>query len=290
MAIQWFPGHMNTARREVGKALANVDVIIELVDARMPEASRNPMITELRKSYRGAYLQVFNKADLADPAMTQRWIQAYQNQPGSDVMALSGNRTNQVIKIPERCLALAPHRNSRSKPLRMMILGIPNVGKSTLMNTLLKRPLAKVGNEPAVTRQQQRHNLNDRQVLIDAPGLLWPKITDPKVGLMLAVIHAVGPKAIIEEEVAEFLAEALLERYPGRLMERFGCEESEMDGVGVLEAIARKRGCRKKGTGGQLDIEQAATILLTEFRKGKLGRISLETPNDELRGESLAGS
>ncbi len=278
MSIQWFPGHMNSARREAAKAMETVDVIVEVLDARMPEASSNPMITELRQHRKRPCLKVLNKADLADPTVTQAWLNAYNLEAGVSAVALSCNKKGQATQVPSLCQPLAPHRNSTTKPLRMFIMGIPNVGKSTLMNVLLKRRLAKVGNEPAVTKMQQRHTLNDRMTLIDSPGLLWPKIEHPVVGLMLATIHAIGANAVVDEEIAEFLATILLTRYPTLLTARYEFGVEGLDGAGVLEAIARKRGCLRKGKGGELDREKAARILLTEYRNGILGRTSLETP------------
>jgi ribosome biogenesis GTPase A len=279
MSIQWFPGHMNVARREAAKTMESIDVIVEVLDARMPEASTNPIITELRLHRQRPCLKVLNKADLADPAVTQAWLTAYNREPNVSAVALSCNHAGQATKVPGLCQLLAPHRNSTTKPLRMLIMGVPNVGKSTLMNNLLKRRLAKVGNEPAVTKAQQRHTLNDRMTLIDSPGLLWPKIEDPLVGLMLAIIHAVTAKVVVDEEIAEFLGTILLARYPDLLAARYGFAVNGLDAAGVLEAIATKRGCLRKGKGGELDREKAAKILLTEFRNGTLGRISLETPD-----------
>lgn len=278
MGIQWYPGHMTVARREAAQAMESVDVIVEVVDARVPEASSNPVITDLRLQRQRPCLKVLNKADLADPSITQAWLNVYNQQANVHAVALSCLHPGQATMMLSLCQTLAPHRNSSMKPLRMFILGVPNVGKSTLMNCLLKRRLAKVGNEPAVTKVQQRHILNDRVTLIDSPGLLWPKIEDPVVGLMLAVIHSISAKVVVDEELAEFLADMLLRRYPALLASRYGYEGSEPDGAGVLEAIARKRGCLKKGRGGEFDREKAAKILLTEFRNGTLGRISLETP------------
>jgi ribosome biogenesis GTPase A len=270
---------MNTARREVAKTMEAIDVIVEVLDARMPEASSNPLITELRLHRQRPCLKVLNKADLADPAVTQDWLNVYNQDPDVNAVALSCNHAGQAAKVPGLCQPLAPHRNSSTKPLRMLIMGIPNVGKSTLMNTLLKRRLAKVGNEPAVTKEQQRHTLNDRMTLIDSPGLLWPKIKHPVVGLLLAAIHAIGANAVVDEEIGEFLATTLHARYPALLTARYGVEVDGLDGAGVLEAIATKRGCLRKGKGGELDREKAARILLTEYRNGTLGRTSLETPN-----------
>jgi len=276
MSIQWFPGHMNSARREISKAMAATDVVIELLDARIPASSANPMIRELRLEWGRPCLQILNKADLADPSVTQAWINFYRLQPGLKAVALSCNRPGEAAGVPNLCRPLAPHRGTPAKPLRMMILGIPNVGKSTLMNRLLKRPIAKVGNEPAVTRSLQRHPLNNRMILIDSPGLLWPKIEDPVAGLLLAAVHAVGPNAVSDEEVAGFLAALLAARYPALLAARYGFGPEGLDGPGVLEAIAKKRGCL--ATGGEPDREKAARVLLTEYRNGTLGRASLEAP------------
>ena len=278
MSIQWFPGHMNTARREAEKKMETIDVVIEVLDARMPEASSNPMITELRLHRQRPCLKVLNKADLADPVVTKAWLNFYNQQDGVNAVALSCNKPGQAAKVPNLCQPLAPHRNSSTKPLRMLIMGIPNVGKSTFMNMLINRRLARVGNEPAVTRMQQRHSLNDRMTLIDSPGLLWPKIEDPTVGFKLATIYAVTAKIIIDEEIAEFLANILLARYPELLGKRYGYVSDDGNSADLIEAIAMKRGCLSKGRGGGPDREKAAKILLHEYRNGILGRTSLETP------------
>ena len=278
MSIQWFPGHMNSARRKAAETMEFIDVVIEVLDARLPEASCNPLITELRLQRQRPCLKILNKADLADPAVTQAWLDFYNKQAGVKAVALSCKNASDAAKVPRLCQPLAPHRNSTHKPLRMMIMGIPNVGKSTLMNMLLKRRVAHVGDEPAVTKSQQSHSISDRMTLTDSPGLLWPKIEKPEDGLKLATIHAIGRNAVIEEEVAEFLAATLLSRYPGLLAARYDIVEEGLDGMDVIEAIAKKRGCLLKGRGGEPDLEKAAMILLTEYRSGKLGRISLETP------------
>jgi ribosome biogenesis GTPase A len=269
---------MASARKKAAETMEFIDVIIEVLDARLPEASCNPLIRELRLHRQRPCLKILNKADLADPVVTQAWLNFYNKQAGVKAVALSCKNAGDAARVPNLCQPLAPHRDSTFKPLRMMIMGIPNVGKSTLMNMLLKRRVANVGDEPAVTKSQQCHNINDHMTLTDSPGLLWPKIERPEDGLKLATIHAIGRNAVIEEEVAEFLATTLLSRYPGLLAARYGVAEEELDGVGVIEAIAKKRGCLLKGRGGEPDLEKAAMILLTEYRSGKLGRISLETP------------
>ncbi len=193
-------------------------------------------------------------------------------------MALSCNRTGDASKGPQLCQLLAPHRNSSVKPLRMLIMGVPNVGKSTMMNTLLKRRIARVGDEPAVTKVQQRHKLNDHMAITDSPGLLWGTIKDPNVGLLLATINAVGHTVVDDEAVAEFLAAILLARYPARLTARYGFAVEGLTHTDVIDAIAKKRGCLLTRSGGGLDRDKAARILLLDYRNGALGRTSLEEP------------
>ena len=288
MAIQWFPGHMNSARRKAAETMAKIDVVIEVVDARLPEASSNPMIRELRLQRQRPCLKVLNKSDAADPAVTREWIEYYNCQPGIKAVAISSKKAGDVARIPGFCEALAPHRNDTLKPLRMMIMGIPNVGKSTLMNALLKRKVAAVGDEPAVTKSQQSFDLSLRQTIIDTPGLMWPKIEHDEDGFMLAASHAIGRNAVIDEEVAKFLAGILLTRYPLLLATRYKLDPTQLDAVGIVETVAKKRGCIFKGRGGELDLEKAAMIFLTDYRSGALGRISLETP--ETRAAMLANT
>jgi len=278
MTIQWFPGHMASARRKAAETMAQTDVVIEVVDARLPEASSNPMIRELRLQRQRPCLRLLNKADLADPAATKAWLEFYNRQPGVKAVAVSCKKAGDVARVPALCQALAPHRNDAIKPLRMMIMGIPNVGKSTLLNALIGKRVAAVGDEPAVTKSQQRLDLGPRAMLVDTPGLMWPKIEHDSDGYMLAASHAIGVNAVIEEEVATFLAAILLERYPAALTARYGLPVVGLDPVGVLEAVARKRGCLIRGSGGALDLDKAAIMLLTDYRSGALGRISLETP------------
>ena len=289
MSIQWFPGHMTSARKKAAETLAVADVVVEVLDARLPAASSNPLIHELRAFRQRPCLKLLNKADLADPAATQAWLKHFSAQPGVAAVAISCKKAGDVARIPALAQKLAPHRNDAVKPLRLMIMGIPNVGKSTLLNALVRKKVAAVGDQPAVTKNQQRIDISSRLTLYDTPGMLWPKIADPVDGLMLAASHAVGVNAYIGEDVAVFLADYLVEAYPALLTARYGFAVDGLDGVGVIEAVAKKRGCLLKGRSGEFDREKASAVLLTDYRSGALGRISLETPAlRETRARQLA--
>ena len=286
MAIQWFPGHMNAARKKAAETMETTDLVIEVLDGRLPGASSNPMVEELRLHRQRPCLKILNKSDLADPVVTKAWIDFYNSQPGVNAIALSCKNPAEVAKIPGICQRIIPHRTGPGKTARIMIMGIPNVGKSTLMNMLLKRRVAAVGDEPAVTKTQQRLYLNKNTVLTDTPGLLWPKIMYPSDGYMLAASHAVGVNALIEDEVAAFLGDVLLKRYPYLLKARYGLNVDELDGYGVVEGVAMKRGFKIRG--GKLDVEKGAHSFLQDYRTGAIGRISLETP--ESRKEMMESS
>ena len=285
MSIQWFPGHMTSARKKAAESMERIDVVIEVLDARLPEASCNPMIRELRVHRQRPCLKILNKADLADPAVTAQWLAHFNAQKGVHAVALSCKKPGDVAKVVGLCRPLAPHRNDRLKPLRMMIMGIPNVGKSTLMNALLKKRVAKVGDEPAVTKTQQVLDLSPTATLIDTPGMMWPKIAYDSDGYMLAASHAIGRNAVIDEAVADCrpslagrpLGDVLLARYPALVAARYKLSVEGLDGPALVEAIARRRGCLLKG--GGLDIEKASLILLQEYRDGAIGRVSLESPD-----------
>lgn len=271
---------MAAARKKAAEALAAIDVVIEVTDARLPEASSNPMIAELRRFRNRPCLKLLNKSDLADPEVTRAWMAYYNGQPGVRAVAMSARSAAEVARIPALCRQLAPHRDDGVKPLRMIIMGIPNVGKSTLMNALLKRKVAKVGDEPAVTKHQQTLDLGPGLILTDTPGMMWPKIEYDADGYMLAASHAIGRNAVIDEEVAAFLGDILLARYPARLAARYRLEAGQvaaLDGPALIEVVGRRRGCLVKG--GALDLEKAAQVLLQDYRDGALGRISLETPD-----------
>lgn len=277
MTIEWFPGHMLTARKQAAEALRKNDVVIEVLDARVPYSSCNPLVETLRRDAQRPALKILNKSDLADPVRTQQWLQFYNNQPGVRALAISCKKPHDAKRIPGEALKLAPARASASKPLRMMILGIPNVGKSTLMNALLGRHIAKVGDEPAVTKKPQVHELGNFMWLTDTAGMLWPAI-EQVAALKLAISHSIGRNAYEEIVAASELAAYLLANYPELLQKRFGELPPAADAHAVISAIARKRGFLVKG--GDLDLEKSALILLHEFRNGTLGRISLEVPAD----------
>jgi ribosome biogenesis GTPase A len=199
--------------------------------------------------------------------------------PKTKAIAISCKKVNEPKKILALCKTLAPHRGDPLKPLRMMIMGVPNVGKSTLMNAILNRKIAKVGDEPAITKQQQRHQINDHMILIDTPGMMWPKIQHELDGYLLAINNNIGKNAYFEEEVAEKLGEILLDQYPKLIMTRYKLENLSMDGIALLESIAKKKGFPLKNHG--VDLKRAASTLLNDYRQGLLGPMSLEIPEPE---------
>jgi ribosome biogenesis GTPase A len=281
MAIQWYPGHMTQARKKAEETMEFVDIVIEVLDARVPEASHNPVINEMRLFRQRPNLKILNKADLADPKITQDWLNYFNKQPNTKAVALSCKKPGDASKIPKLCLALAPHRGTHLKPLRMLIMGIPNVGKSTLMNALLNRRVAKVGDEPAVTKSQQRFDLSETMSITDTPGMMWPKIAYESDGYMLAASHAIGRNAVIDEDVALFLADNLLKTYPTLLNARYKLDAMKIDvnaidGVDLLEAIAKRRSYKRHD--GLWDTEKTAVAFLTDYRSGAIGRVSLESP------------
>lgn len=278
MSINWFPGHMAVAVKKIQDAMADHDVVIEILDARCPMASANPLIESLRLHRQRPCLKVLNKVDAADTTVTPQWLSFFNTQKNVHAIALSAKKPGDAQKIVAAAKKLAPHRNDNFKPLRMLVMGVPNVGKSTLINALLKQRKAKVGDEPAVTKALARYDLSPTVSLTDSPGLMWPKIGHPDDGLMLAASHIIGTKAYIESEVAVRLAEILLERYPRMLAARYGfaSDGQSLDGVGVIEGIAARRGFKLRG--GDFDFDKAALALLGDYRSGALGKVSLETP------------
>ncbi len=275
MSIQWFPGHMTKARKVIAETMPSVDVVIEVLDGRMPAASRNPLVAELRGAK--PCLEVMSKSDLADAAVTERWLRHFERDPSVLAIAVTTERANEIkARIPELCYRLARRTPADKKVLRAMIVGVPNVGKSTLINTLMGRKVAKVGDEPAVTKAKQQVVLPNGIVLTDHPGLMWPKIEDANAALRLALGGAIPDTAIDYESVALFGARFLLERYPALLRARYRLDALPSSPTELLEAIGRRRGALRAG--GVIDMHKASDALVHDFRSGALGRISLEEP------------
>lgn len=274
MAINWFPGHMHKARKEIKKVMPQMDLIIEVLDARIPFSSENPLVPGLRGDT--PVIKILNKRDLADPEITARWLTWLEQERGVRAVTLCHNQRREALDILRLAQELTPHHDRQKSALRIMILGIPNVGKSTLINTLAGRSIARTGNEPAVTRAQQAIKLPDNILLYDTPGFLWPKLSPEACGYRLAVTGAIRTAVLDLEDVALFAADYLLQSCPQRLQERYGLDPLPDTGLGVMDAIAVRR--RFLARGGVPDLHKVAEVLLNEFRAGMLGRISLETP------------
>lgn len=283
MAIQWFPGHMHKARKEMAKVLPQIDVVVEVLDARIPWSSENPMLAELAGEK--PMLRVLTKSDLADTRRTQQWLEYFSVEQQHDALALSTTVPDGYKQIPARLKALVPsNKSQRIKPRVAMIVGIPNVGKSTLINKLTGRVIAKTGNEPAITKAQQLIALTEAWSLRDTPGVLWPKVENIASGFRLAATGAVRDTAMDSAEVATHLLDYLLDAYQIELRERYGQDLPVNDSVQTLEAIGKLRGCI--GGGALVDFDRAGRLLLQEFRQGLLGAITLETPQMREREKS----
>ena len=277
MTIQWFPGHMAGARKKAAETMAQIDVVIEVLDARLPRASGNPLVEQLRRERQRPCLKLLNKADLADPSASAAWVRHRGKEKGVTALAISSKRAADVAKVPRLAAALVPHRDGKS--VCMMVMGAPNVGKSTLVNALLKRKAAPTGDEPAITRAQTRFQLGDGNELIDTPGLMSTSMPNARDAFLLAAGHLIGPESYAHEDVPGFLGDLLAARYPGLLRTRYDLGAGPLDGHAVISAIARKRGYLRRG--GKPDLEKAGRALMQDFRSGLLGRITLETPEDQ---------
>lgn len=281
MAIQWFPGHMHRARKQITEMMPQIDLVIEVLDARLPYSSENPLIPELRSGKH--CLKLLNKSDLADPKRTQDWLDYFNSLPNTKAMALTGLDKKQVKAITQFCLSMLPEKTEKKQAIRTMIVGIPNVGKSTLINTLAGRTVAKAGNLPALTRHPQQIKINDGIVLSDTPGILWPKIHNISSGFRLAASGAVRDTALDYFEVAEFTGKMMLDLYPDTIKSRYKLAELPETGEQLIDAIGRKRGCLRAG--GVVDMHKAAELLIHELRSGKLGKVTYETPDIMLTEE-----
>ena len=279
MSIQWFPGHMVAAQKKAAETMEFTDVVIEVLDARAPAASQNPMVKELGAARQRAHLKILNKSDLADPKVTDQWIQYFNKLPKTKAIAISCKKVNEPKKILTLCMTLAPHRGTPLKPLRMMIMGVPNVGKSTLMNAILNKRIAKVGDEPAITKQQQRHQINDHMILVDTPGMMWPKIENEYDGYLLAACNIIGKNAYYIDEVAKKLSYILIKDYFELLYQRYNLKKTNtnMNEIELMEAIAKNRKVLAKKN-NEIDIKKVSEILINDYRQGLIGKISLEKP------------
>jgi len=280
MHFQWYPGHMAKAKRMMQEDMKLVNVVIELVDARIPYSSKNPDIDELAKNKSRVIL--LNKYDLADARHTEHWKAFFEKQ-GYFVTLVNSKSGNGVKKVndivQEACkekIARDRKKGIINRPVRAMVVGIPNVGKSTFINSFAGKACTKTGNKPGVTKGKQWIKLNKNIELLDTPGILWPKFEDQAVGLRLALIGSIREEILNSFDLAYELIKFLIIYYKGNLANRYGIEESD-DATVILSQVAEKRGCKLKG--GELDVNKAAGIIMDDFRSGKLGNITLEFPN-----------
>jgi len=283
MAIEWYPGHMRKAKKQIAEMLKNIDVVIEVLDARLPASSSNKVLADLRRNK--PCIKVLNKSDLADPGVTREWVRTFEKQKGIRALPLSAKQNRQVAQLTKLCQALAPGRCKPGRSLRVMVVGIPNVGKSTLINTLAGKSLAKVGDKPAVTTTAQPIDLRNGLILSDTPGLLWPEMNDQTAAYRLASSGAIGSGAFDCTEVGLFAAAFMLERYRDQLMGRYGLTDPPDNPVALLEQVGRRLGCL--AAGGTIDLHRAAEAFLRELRAGRIGRVSFEEP-DRLPVEASA--
>jgi ribosome biogenesis GTPase A len=277
MAIQWFPGHMHLTKKAIEERIKAIDVVIELLDARLPGSSANPMLAAL--THGRPSLKVLNKQDLADPDRTPLWLAHYNGQPGTRAIALDSSDTATAQRLIASCHELAPNRGGLAKPMRVLICGIPNVGKSTLINSLVGKRAAKAADEAGVTKAEQRISLADDFYLYDTPGMLWPRIIVAKSGYNLAASGAVGRNAFDDEEVALELLDYLRQPYAQLLQARYKLAEvAGLSDEQLLTEIGRKRGALQSGA--RVNLQKAAELVINDFRSGILGRITLETPEE----------
>ncbi len=277
MPIQWYPGHMAKARKALALAIPGMDVVVEVLDARAPRASENPVVTELRGDK--PCVKVLAKSDLADEPLTRAWLASFEAAAGGGNVRAMASTTERGGEARSRVLALAKGfvtRKDAARPTRVIIVGIPNVGKSTLINTLAGRRVAKVGDEPAVTKATQQVVLDQGVILSDNPGILWPKLDDQDAAYRLALTGALPDTAIDFENVAHAGAAVFLARYPARLLARYGLATLPASPGDLLLEIGKRRGCIRAG--GVIDLHKAADHLIHDFRAGLLGRITLEEP------------
>lgn len=274
MSVQWYPGHMHKAGQQLKAVMPSIDLVIEVLDARIPYSSENPFLSEIRGDT--PCIRLLNKKDLADEARTEEWRLWLEQAAGVKTMATSLQDASRTKGLIDLAYKMVPHRVGTDRDIEALIIGIPNVGKSTIINTLAQRKIARTGNEPAITKQQQRIRLSDDLVLFDTPGMLWPKVENPDSGYRLAVTGAIRDTAIEHVEIAYYAAECLMRQYPDRLKERFEMMQLPETEDAFISQLAKQRGCVTSG--GRVDYDRVAKIFLQEIRSGKLGGLTLETP------------
>jgi len=273
---------MAKAKRQIAEVMPKIDVVIEVLDARLPMSSANPMLEKLRGQK--PCIKVLNKSDLADSKVTEAWVKHFDQIAGVKAIPIEANNRSVAAQIPKLCRIIVPHKGVPGKTLRAMVVGIPNVGKSTLINTLAGKKMARVGDKPAITTCPQQIDLRNGIHLSDTPGLLWPDIRNQKSAYRLAASGAIGDGGMDYEGVALFAAEYLMEHYPKPLAARYKFDTLPENAVLLLEQIGRKRGCLVSG--GHVDQLRAAELLLRELRSGLIGQVSLERPGDDDFAES----
>ena len=291
MTIQWFPGHMHRARKQIAAVMPKIDVVIEILDARLPRSSRNPLLNELRGER--PCLRLLSKADLADPRATSAWVTKFESEEASEshgevaALAITCTDRGRVGGIVAACRRLSPGRGTLLKPVRVLVAGIPNVGKSTLINTIRGRRVAKTGDVPALTKSAQKVEVQEGFFLSDTPGVLWPRLDDQEGARRLAASGAIRDSAMDYPTVGLWTAGFLLERYPELLRERYLGEDDELPGTPIeaLDAVGRRRGCLMRG--GEIDYDRATQLLLRDLRAGRVGRVTFELPDeDRVEGEA----
>ncbi len=284
MIIDWYPGHMKRARAQIIEIIPKIDLVIEILDARLPASSANPLLERLRGDK--PCIKVLNKNDLADPTITKRWVTFLEKQDGVKAIPLEATNRRDAGLIPKLCRKLLPARAQAKKPLRVLVVGIPNVGKSTLINTMAGKKMARVGDKPAITTCHQQIDLRNGILLSDTPGLLWPVLDDVAGACRLAASGAIGDNAFDTVEVGLTTAQYLAEKYPALLLKRYKLPTMPETPLQIIEEVGKRRGCLIKG--GDIDHHRAAELILREFRAGNIGRISLERP-EETTGAFVKG-
>ncbi|WP_438864310.1 ribosome biogenesis GTPase YlqF [Neptunicella sp.] len=274
MSIHWYPGHMHKAQKEIKQLLPQVDLLIEVLDARIPYSSENPAIAKIRGDK--PCIKILNKTDLADPEATARWQEYLERQKNVKTFTTSIEDPGKIKLLLDLCRKMLPEKDAGIKTINAMICGIPNVGKSTLINHLAGRIIAKTGNEPAVTKAQQRINLGSGIVLFDTPGILWPKVENPNSSYRLAVTGAIKNTAAEFDDMGFFAADYLIKAYPTELKERYKLDEIPATEIEFLEMAAKSRGAIMAG--GRVNLHKICEVLINEFRLGTIGKISLELP------------